>query len=136
VLINNAALQDSAYLYNTLIDLLVFTRVMCSFLSYDIPHSPSPEALISDFTKAFSTNVLGPILTTNAFLPLLRKGSLKKVITLNTGLAAPELVLSAGYSKATSYSISKSALEMVNIKYARTSISLYCFPFFRIVVRN
>jgi len=100
VLINNAALQDTPYIYNTLIDF------------------PSPEALISEFTDAFSANVLGPILTTNAFLPLLRKGTLKKVITLNTGLAVPELVLSAGYSKSTSYCISKSALEMVNIKYA------------------
>ncbi|KAF5382192.1 hypothetical protein D9615_004340 [Tricholomella constricta] len=100
VLINNAAFQDAAHSYHTLVDF------------------PSPEALVSDLTTSFNTNVLGPILTTNAFLPLLKKGTLKKVITLDTGLAVPDLTLASGYPKLTSYSISKSALEMVNVKYA------------------
>jgi len=100
VLINNAVFQDPAHLFHTLIDF------------------PSPEVLISDLSTSFTTNVLGTILTTNAFLPLLRNGKLKKVITLNTGLAVPDLALASGYPKLTSYAISKSALEMVNIKYA------------------
>lgn len=100
VLINNAAYQDPAHIYHTLVDF------------------PSPEVLVSDLTKSFATNVLGPILTTNAFLPSLRKGELKKVITLNTGVSVPGLALTSGYPKLTSYAISKSALEMVNIKYA------------------
>ncbi|KAF8223564.1 NAD(P)-binding protein, partial [Tricholoma matsutake] len=100
VLINNAVFLDPAHRYHTLIDF------------------PSPEVLTSDLSAAFTTNVLGPILTTNAFLPLLRKGNLKKVITLDTGLAVPDLALSSGYPKLTSYAISKSALDMVNVKYA------------------
>ncbi|KAG5642150.1 hypothetical protein DXG03_003554 [Asterophora parasitica] len=100
VLINNAVYQDETYSYYTLVDF------------------PSPEALHSDFTTSFNTNVLGPIHTTNAFLPLLRKGTEKKVITLDTGLAIPDLTLSSGYPKLTAYSISKSALDMVNVKYA------------------
>ncbi|THV04321.1 NAD(P)-binding protein [Dendrothele bispora CBS 962.96] len=100
VLINNGVYQNKAHLYNTLVDF------------------PSTEELISDLTNSFQTNVLGPILTTNAFLPLLRKGTLKKVITLNTGLADVDLTSKCEYPKITSYSISKAALEMVNVKYA------------------
>jgi len=102
VLINNAALQNNPQSYHTLIDF------------------PSQELLAADLTEAFTTNVVGPILTTNAFIPLLKKGTLKKVITLNTGIAVTELTLSSGYPKLTSYAISKSALEMVNAKYAVT----------------
>jgi short-subunit dehydrogenase involved in D-alanine esterification of teichoic acids len=100
-----------------------------------ISFTPSQETLISDLSTSFTTNVLGPILTTNVFLSLLRLGKLKKVITLNTGLAVPERDLASGYPKMTSYSISKSALEMVNIKYARTCMFFYHSPFV-VVVRN
>jgi len=100
VLINNAAFQDPAHRYHTLIDF------------------PSPEVLTADLSTSFTSNVLGPILTTNAFLPLLKKGNLKKVITLDTGLAIPDLALESGYPKMTSYAISKSALDMVNVKYS------------------
>lgn len=88
------------------------------FLTYNIVRSPSQEELAANFSKSFATNVLGPILTTNAFLPLLRNGTLKKVITLDTGLAVPDLTLASGFPKLTAYSISKSALEMVNVKYS------------------
>ncbi|THV04312.1 NAD-P-binding protein [Dendrothele bispora CBS 962.96] len=100
VLINNGVYQDKTYIYNTLVDF------------------PSTEELVSDFTKSFDTNVLGPILTSNAFLPLLKKGTQKKVITLNTGLADTKLISKIEYPKLTSYSISKAALDMVNVKYA------------------
>ncbi|KAK7455811.1 hypothetical protein VKT23_010844 [Stygiomarasmius scandens] len=99
VLINNGVYMDKAYNFHTLIDF------------------PSTEELITDLTKAFQTNVLGPILTTNAFLPLLRKSTLKRVITLSTGVADASVILKAGYAKYPSYSVSKSALEMVNAKY-------------------
>ncbi|KAK7455789.1 hypothetical protein VKT23_010820 [Stygiomarasmius scandens] len=99
VLINNGVYVDKTYMFNTLIDF------------------PSTEELITDFTKAFRTNVLGPILTTNTFLPLLRKGTLKRVITLGTGAGDANFILKSGYAKLPSYGVSKSALEMVNAKY-------------------
>jgi NAD(P)-dependent dehydrogenase (short-subunit alcohol dehydrogenase family) len=80
---------------------------------------------VSDLSEAFNTNVLGPIVTTNAFLPLLRKGSLKKVITINSGLADPQLSLKGEIANFNAHSISKSALEMVNVKYAGESSSFF-----------
>jgi NAD(P)-dependent dehydrogenase (short-subunit alcohol dehydrogenase family) len=56
--------------------------------------------------------------TTNAFLPFLKKGAAKKVITISTGLADPELTLIGEATGQPSYSISKAALNMVVAKYA------------------
>ncbi|KAF5372076.1 hypothetical protein D9758_005099 [Tetrapyrgos nigripes] len=100
VLINNAVYADSTTQGHTLI-------------SY-----PSTDLLISNFTQAFQTNVLGPIVTTNAFIPLLRKGSLKKVFTINSGLADVQLSLKGEIPTFTPYCVTKSALEMTNVKYA------------------
>ncbi|EJD36359.1 putative short-chain dehydrogenase [Auricularia subglabra TFB-10046 SS5] len=79
---------------------------------------PSEDALVAEFRTVFDTNVLGAILPTNAFLPLLKKGAVKKVLTLSTGLADPATVLHLGHKYATAYSITKVGVEMANIKYA------------------
>jgi len=100
VLINNAAYQDPQHTFHNILEF------------------PSEDSLIENFNTSWKTNVLGPILTTNAFLPLLRKGTLKKVLTLDTGLADPELNLKADFAGQTAYCISKSAVEMVGVKYA------------------
>lgn len=68
---------------------------------------------------------MGPILTMNAFLPLLKKGQMKKVITLSSGLGDPELNRQSGFAAHSSYCVSKCALEMVVVKYARR-----CYHFF------
>lgn len=74
-------------------------------------------ALLADFRSALTTNVIGPVITTNAFLPLLKKGTLKKVITLSSGLGSIDLTLKAGLSNQVAYSSSKTALEMVIVKF-------------------
>lgn len=78
----------------------------------------SPQALIDDFRNVFDTNVLGSVLTTNAFLPLLRKGSIKKVLFVGSGQGDTASILLAGQKYSPSYSVSKCALEMVGVKYA------------------
>lgn len=81
--------------------------------------SSDDAALVDDFNTSWSTNVMGPILTTNAFLPLLKRGTVKKVLTISSGLGIPDLNLQSGFAAHTSYCVSKCALEMVNVKYAR-----------------
>ncbi|EIM84663.1 NAD-P-binding protein [Stereum hirsutum FP-91666 SS1] len=100
VLINNAAYMNAA----------------TAFL--DITQFPDTKSLLTDFNAAFSTNVLGPVLTTNAFLPLLKKGSLKKVLTLSSGFGDEEFNLKAGTWQQSAYCASKAALDMVNVKFA------------------
>jgi NAD(P)-dependent dehydrogenase (short-subunit alcohol dehydrogenase family) len=66
----------------------------------------------------FNINVIGVIHTTNIFLPLLRKGTVKKVIIISSGMGDPDLVLSTGIPNQAPYSISKAAVNMVVAKYA------------------
>jgi len=100
VLINNAAIQDPKHAF------------------HDITQYSDEDALLKDFNESWKSNVMGPILTTNIFLPLLKKGTLKKVLTLGTGLADPALNAESSYAVQTAYCISKAPLEMVNVKYA------------------
>lgn len=100
VLINNGVFQDPKHAFH---DILTF---------------PDEQTLTENFNASWSTNVLGPIYTVNAFLPLLRNGALKKVLTLSTGLADPALNLDAEFGYHVAYCVSKCALEMVNVKYA------------------
>lgn len=99
VLINNGAIQGD-------------------FFWSTIDEYPTQEALVADFRKVFDTNVLGAILPTNEFLPLLKKGQTKKVLTLSTGLADPAAVLAGGHKYGPAYSVTKVGVEMANIKYA------------------
>ncbi|KZV87733.1 NAD(P)-binding protein [Exidia glandulosa HHB12029] len=83
-----------------------------------IDEFPSDQELIDDFKLSFETNVIGPVLTINAFLPLLRKGQVKKVLTLSTGVADAPTVLASEYAYSPAYCVSKTGLEMVSVKYA------------------
>jgi len=100
VLINNAAYQNA---YHTFHSILEFS---------------SDEDMVEDFNTSYQTNVMGPIFTTNAFIPLLKKGTLKKVLTLATGIGEIDLTLASGYVGHPSYCVSKAALVLAVSKYA------------------
>ena len=63
-------------------------------------------------------NVLGVIYTINAFLPLIRKGAGKKVVTLSSGHGDLDFALKVGVANAGPYAVSKAAVNMVMVKYA------------------
>ncbi|KAI0363684.1 hypothetical protein BV20DRAFT_975337 [Pilatotrama ljubarskyi] len=64
-----------------------------------------------------SAHVLGFVHTTNAFLPLLRKGS-TKVISISSGVADPELTMKANLVTNPLYCDSKAALNSAVATYA------------------
>jgi len=106
VLINNAALMHH---------IVVKER---STLLLDTYPEGKEQLLEEDLNASFHVNVIGPIHTINVFLPLLRAGSAKKVITLSTGLADLDFTLVSEFPFAAPYSISKAALNMAIAKYA------------------
>ncbi|KAI0349812.1 NAD(P)-binding protein [Trametes cingulata] len=79
---------------------------------------PDEKVLEEDLLEMYRTNVVGVIHTINTFLPLLRKSSIKKVISISSGVADPELTLKAGFVIGAPYSISKAALNSAVAKYA------------------
>ncbi|KAG8927884.1 hypothetical protein FRC02_007636 [Tulasnella sp. 418] len=105
VLINNAALVDSAQ------------QGWMHPLDY-YSEKGDPQTIVHDLKEAFDVNVVGPILTTNAFLPLLRAGSTKKVITLSSGMGDLDFILPAEQDLSPAYAISKAAVNMAVAKFA------------------
>jgi len=74
--------------------------------------------LEKDLSEAFDVNVIGVVRATNAFLPLLHAGTLKKVVSLASGFGDLDLTIKLGVPYSPAYSISKAALNMAVAKYA------------------
>ena len=55
---------------------------------------------------------------TNAFLPLLRKGTAKVIVGISSGAGSTEFVISSGSGSNVPYGISKAALNMAIAKIA------------------
>ncbi|TVY86622.1 putative oxidoreductase [Lachnellula willkommii] len=76
-----------------------------------------PEALDADLTQLFQVNVVGNIHLFNTFLPLIRHGQAKKIVTMSSGMSDEKLVLDIGLFEGGPYSVSKAAMNMVNAKF-------------------
>ncbi|KAI9692691.1 MAG: hypothetical protein M1820_009441 [Bogoriella megaspora] len=99
-LINNAALVSYVSGFKTLGDF-----------------DKEPEVLEKDLMDSFKINVVGVVHTVNAFIPLLKKGDVKKVINISTGMADLELVNEFHVAIASPYAISKAGLNLLTAKY-------------------
>lgn len=76
-----------------------------------------PAQIEQYFTASFNANVIGVAITTNAFIPLIRKGQMKKVITMSTGMADADLITKFEVANASSYAVSKAGTNMLVAKY-------------------
>ncbi len=98
-LINNAAFIDKKSMGRALDDFEDDTQLL-------------EDAML----ESFKVNVIGVIHTINAFLPLIKKGSAKKVVLISSGMADPALV-NSGIATDAPYTISKTAANMAIYKY-------------------
>jgi len=98
ILINNAGLVSDNSAYKTLLD-------------------DDLAVLEEDLLSSFRANVVGVANTVNIFLPLIRAGNEKKVITISTGMADTELINRFGVPIGAPYSISKAATNALIAKY-------------------
>ncbi|KAJ7158231.1 hypothetical protein C8R43DRAFT_1124847 [Mycena crocata] len=83
-----------------------------------LPGYKTEEALEKDLLDNFKVNTIGTIHCTNTFLPLLRKGAVKKVITISSGQGDIDGVLQMALDTYPGYAISKAALNLAIAKYA------------------
>lgn len=77
----------------------------------------SPEILATTLREAFEVNVVGVANTISAFLPLIKQGKTRKVITLSSGMADLDLVHRFAIGISAPYTISKAAVNMLVAKY-------------------
>ncbi|TFY61328.1 hypothetical protein EVJ58_g4574 [Rhodofomes roseus] len=92
---------------------LEFENILRGLLDYD-----SEEQLDEEFMQSLKVNVLGPIHTVNTFLPLLRKGAVKKIIIIGSEGGERDFVRRVHLSETAAYGITKAAENMVATKYA------------------
>ncbi|KAJ5363522.1 short-chain dehydrogenase [Penicillium cataractarum] len=70
------------------------------------------------FDPPFSTGIYGGIWTTNAFLPLIEKGTQKKIVHISSAMADLDLINTTGISYGVAYSIGKAGMNVQVAKYA------------------
>ncbi|KAH8893324.1 NAD(P)-binding protein [Thozetella sp. PMI_491] len=76
-----------------------------------------PDKLEADMMDLFRINVVGNVHLFNAYMPLILKGSVKKVLLLSTGLADMEMTNKWSLYQGAPYSISKTAANAMVAKY-------------------
>ncbi|KAK1143606.1 hypothetical protein N8T08_006216 [Aspergillus melleus] len=83
-------------------------------------YTPNGIEHMDDLESTFTTNVTSTHLVTSAFLPLLQKGNLKKVINISTTLGS--IAMSPTYSlfPVPAYKVSKAAQNMLTVQYAQS----------------
>ncbi|OQE27295.1 hypothetical protein PENSTE_c004G08199 [Penicillium steckii] len=90
-----------------------------STMSYnptDIPFDA--EATKAMFNPPFMTGIYGGLWATNAFLPLIEKGTQKKIVHISTGMADLDLINKSKVSNAVAYSVAKAGMNIQVAKYA------------------
>jgi len=76
------------------------------------------DLLWEEMRQHLDVNVVGVILAINAFLPLVRKSSIKKITVLSSGMADTDLVMKAEIAFGVAYASLKAALNMIVLKYS------------------
>ncbi|KAA1472251.1 NAD(P)-binding protein [Dentipellis sp. KUC8613] len=116
------AAADTAKITGGSLDVLINNAAMLPNERDALPLDGYPEAeerfLAEDLVALFTVNVVGVVHTINSFLPLIKKGSSKKVIVISSGVGDLDLTLASGHETSGPYSISKAAVNMAVAKYA------------------
>jgi NAD(P)-dependent dehydrogenase (short-subunit alcohol dehydrogenase family) len=77
-----------------------------------------PAAVHKMFEAAMETAVYGALWVTNAFLPLIEKGTQKKIVHITSGMADIDLVRTTEISYAVPYAVAKAGMNILAAKYA------------------
>ncbi|PKY02379.1 putative short chain oxidoreductase [Aspergillus campestris IBT 28561] len=72
----------------------------------------------TDLTDVMNTNVTGTHRVTQAFLPLLRRGTRKSIVNISTTMASLDKAQTYKDMPVPAYRISKAALNMLTVQYA------------------
>ncbi|KAF1954601.1 putative short chain dehydrogenase [Byssothecium circinans] len=83
----------------------------------DLIAKSSHDEFVRHFHGYMNTNVLGQIFLYDAFLPLVLKGRVKKVLSISTGMGDLDFNREWDHDHSLLYSASKAALNMVNVKF-------------------
>ncbi|KAJ5595317.1 short chain dehydrogenase domain-containing protein [Penicillium hispanicum] len=109
--IKQAAAEVEAVLGHKGLDVLINNAGVCHYASDGVKS-------MDNLDESFTINVLGVHWVTRAFLPLLQKGTLKKVANISTTIGSIALSRDAHLLPAPAYKISKAAMNSLTVQYA------------------
>ncbi|KAI1120259.1 short chain dehydrogenase reductase [Nemania abortiva] len=109
--IKNAAVAVEAKLGGKGLDVLINNAGVCQYAGAGVK-------FMDNLQDSFTINVMGVHWTTQAFLPLLQKGNLKKVANMTTNFGSIALASAVHFMPAPAYKISKAALHALTVQYA------------------
>lgn len=117
------AAQETASLLppNTGIDHLIVNGGYMSsstFALSPVDYTSQPELFSQELRETMETNVAGVLYSVNAFLPLVKKSQIKKVVVITSGFADEGVNKAMGFAAAVPYSLSKVALNQLVLKFA------------------
>ncbi|RAH59056.1 short-chain dehydrogenase-like protein [Aspergillus piperis CBS 112811] len=75
---------------------------------------------MDNLDSVFHTNVTSAHIVTSAFLPLLKKGTQKKVVNISTTLGSITMAPRFALFPVPAYKVSKAALNMLTVQYAQS----------------
>lgn len=122
---DNKSLEDAAAQASTVtngaLDHLIINGAYMTTESWHLDPTEfkgKEELLRKEFVRCAEINLAGNIFAINAFLPLIRKGNAKKIVSISSGHADPDLILEGEVTINVIYSAMKAALNVVIAKYA------------------
>ncbi|OWY42049.1 hypothetical protein AA0114_g5135 [Alternaria tenuissima] len=75
---------------------------------------------MTDLTEVLNINVFGVHNVTRAFLPILKKGQLKKIVNISSSLGSMALSTMFKFQPTPAYKVSKAALNMLTVQWAES----------------
>ncbi|CAN9323804.1 unnamed protein product [Alternaria alternata] len=75
---------------------------------------------MTDLTEVLNVNVFGVHNVTRAFLPILKKGQLKKIANISSSLGSMALSAMGKFQPTPAYKVSKAALNMLTVQWAES----------------
>ncbi|KAL6875207.1 NAD(P)-binding protein [Trichoderma novae-zelandiae] len=116
-----AAAREAAGTLDGRLDVLIHNANSVDLATVALPPTKVPfdvEAARRFYEEPFRTAVWGGAWTTNAFLPLIERGELKKIVHITSGMASTDVILGSGIDYALAYSIAKAGMNVQVAKYA------------------
>lgn len=100
------------------LDILIHNAALVSKKSeFLTPVEIQPQDLEDDLLESFKANVVGASHVISAFLPIVRKSDIKKIVVTSSGMADEVLVAEHSIAVGAPYAVSKSAVNMLTAKY-------------------
>ncbi|KAH7411239.1 dehydrogenase [Cadophora sp. MPI-SDFR-AT-0126] len=83
-------------------------------------HTEGDIENMTDLTEVLNVNVFGVHNVTRAFLPLLRRGQLKKIANISSSLGSMTLSAMGKFQPTPAYKVSKTAVNMLTVQWAES----------------